>query len=786
MTSKSLFFKMMKENTKQRLWIVALITLSFFFAFPIQTALAINGYLGAENLDSRYEAAYALQLARENLAKHFRSWCAVDNGILMGVFIILAVVCGLSGFSYLHSRKKTDFYHSLPIRREMLFFVVLVNGFLYTAVPYLVCLLLSAVMLQVMSVEVLWGQLFVNFLIHMAFYFLLYVTAVTAAIMTGNIVISVLGTLVFFLWGPLVTGICESYFGIYFKTWYDNGKNMEWWLTHTSPASWYLSAAGSETPGRMALWAVAAGAVIMGISVFLYRKRPSEAAGRAMAFALSQPVIKFLLVVPFGLLGGQVFYATTHRDAWAVFGLVCGLLISGCVIEIIYHFDFKKMLAHKGQLLVSAAFTGAVFAFFRFDLGGFDSYLPSAGKVESAGIYCYSLEPNAINIYHVQPLFSSDTGWNLRWEYIREGDLAEKMHLSDTELVLEIASRGVADAAASRKVSLGGNWRLAYEYENANPEEQWGDVLVAYHLTSGKTVYRNYRMNLTSVADALDGVYDTEEYKETTYPILACVPEEIAGINYQEEGEFSHVALKTDEMKEKLLLTYQKELRELTAQTRRQENPVAALQFKTVKMQEIIDILRKQGGYYSDFNNYLYFPVYPSFTETISLLNQCGIGVGEILTGDTVEKIVLEYKGSSMEKMESGEEVTETSGLPEAISEEEWTYEDRRRHTVMITDKAQIREILASTWSASLNVSDSLNPIYRGVSVTAYVPVVSEEETDFGSEFSLDGENLEVGVDGKEYRSYRLKFDAAQVPEFVKEEFHLTEELMKVDSMKAY
>ena len=39
MTSKGLFFKYMRENTKQRLWSVALTALLCFFLFPVLTAL---------------------------------------------------------------------------------------------------------------------------------------------------------------------------------------------------------------------------------------------------------------------------------------------------------------------------------------------------------------------------------------------------------------------------------------------------------------------------------------------------------------------------------------------------------------------------------------------------------------------------------------------------------------------------------------------------------------------------------------------------------------------------
>ena len=127
----------------------------------------------------------------------------------------------------------------------------------------------------------------------------------------------------------------------------------------------------------MAVKGLLAAAVITVLAVVLYRKRPSEAAGRAMAFGISKPVIKTFIVVPSALLGSLMLQSMMRKDTWSLFGLVCGLLLSYCVIEIIYNFDFRKLFAHKRQLALCAILSAAALAFFRFDLSGYDSYLPS-------------------------------------------------------------------------------------------------------------------------------------------------------------------------------------------------------------------------------------------------------------------------------------------------------------------------------------------------------------------------------------------------------------------------
>lgn len=235
----------------------------------------------------------------------------------------------------------------------------------------------------------------IGYVQHMCFFTLVYMTVVLAVILTGNLIVGLLGTGVFFSWGPGVAAVISTYFSEYFMTFYDNGNFLLRWCERTSPVFWYGTATGSDHPTRMAVIALAVAALLFGLGMFLYRKRPSEAAGRAMAFKVSEPVIRFLLVVPITLFSGMIFRSILNDDIWTVFGLICGLLITSCLIEIIYHFDFKSLFAHKRQLAISAVAVAAIFLGFRLDVAGYDSYLPDADKVAYAGIYCDALDNNA-------------------------------------------------------------------------------------------------------------------------------------------------------------------------------------------------------------------------------------------------------------------------------------------------------------------------------------------------------------------------------------------------------
>ena len=738
MTSRSLFFKYMKENTKQRIWSLALALLLCFFAFPVTTALGISMAFRPEHLNSSLPAEHALAQAQKDFTRDMLRMYSMKSGGLAFMLTIAAVVLAVSGFAYLHSKKKTDFYHSLPIRREMLYAVTCLNGFLYMAVAYLGFLTIAAVMIRVKGVPFDWGSLYLASVEHLCFFALVYMTAILSMLLTGNLVVGLLGTGVLFSWGPVISMTISAYFSEYFTTFSGDDSFLLALSERTSPVAWYVEACMSSQPGRMALWALVAAAVLFVLGMILYRRRPSEAAGHAMAFKVTEPIIRFLIVVPSSLLLGAMFHSMMYEDGWTVFGLVCGLLLVSCIIEIIYHFDFKSLFAHKRQLLVSAVFVGVVFAIFRFDLFGYDRYLPATEKLASGGIYCDLLDPDATSEYHSTVEYTE--GWyGVTFDAMPSSTLADEMQISDDqglELLHTIAAQGVHDAAEARDRFLRGHGR---SYEVEEDDAAFHNVTIAWHLRNGRTVYRRYRVNVSGVKTALEAVYDLDAYKTAMYPVLSLTADDVAGINYKEEDECSHVKLSgadmkaadrtgdstglekkagssvtdaaddsiglsgsADSMKAALLAAYQAELKALTSETRAHEMPIAEIQFKTNENQALIQKLRDEGGNYTLFNHYYYYPIYPSFTKTIALLRACGVEVGGMVTPEKTASITLSYQGVSVSEEEMAPADTE-------LGQRQRKYlSDDRRAMLTVTDPEQIQEILAASASRTII---SLNPL---------------------------------------------------------------------------
>ena len=326
-------------------------------------------------------------------------------------------------------------------------------------------------------------------------------------------------------------------------------------------------------------------------------------------------------------------------------------------------------------------------------------------------------------------------GWyGVNFDAMPSSTLADQMQISDDqglELLHTIAAQGVHDAAQARDRFLQGGAR-SYDLEEG--DEAFHNVTIAWHLRNGRTVYRSYRVNVSGVRAALEAVYDLDAYKTAMYPVLSLTADDVAGINYKEEDECSHVKLSgadmagdstglekkagssatdaaddsiglsggADSMKAALLAAYQEELKALTSETRAHEMPITEIQFKTNEQQALIQKLRDEGGNYTLFNHYYYYPIYPSFTKTIALLRACGVEVGGMVTPEKTASITLSYQGVSVSEEEMAPADTE-------LGQRQRKYlSDDRRAMLTVTDPEQIREILAASASRSIV---SLNPL---------------------------------------------------------------------------
>lgn len=638
MTSKSLFFKLMKEDFKTRVWTLAISILIFFFSLIVATAMMISF-----NLYNSSTYNYS-----DDLAMNFMSYIGINNPFFGIIFIVLSLVMAMSGFSYLYSKKKVDLYHSLPVKREVLYFIKLINGILIVVIPFIICEIVASLLViaNTGKISVLiaaiwaiaeWTLLFI----------LSYFLTVFSIMLTGNMLIGILACGFFSFYFPLISLVLKGYQSTFFDTYYTSGFIIENVLPNMSSFMLMFNIFELKWLTRIII-VILASIVFLFINLFLYKKRASEAAGKSVSFNVIKLPIKSMMVIFMSILMYLLGYEVMNDSiGWGLFGLIVSGVITHCVMEIIYNQDFKKIFAKKIELLVLIIISIFIAAAFQFDIFGYDSYIPSASQIKSTAVISNLLESNSEQYYNKVEI--SDGYYNDSFvdvDYASdskiEADLIKKMDIQNKDAVLELARQGIE--AAKYDLELYGNF---------------DKVLISYKLKNGRTVGRVYYVDLDQSTSGLSSVYADESYKKSSYPILSENPENIVSVDFNGiMDNDTHIVFHDDELKKKFVETYKKELMNLDYETKLKSYPFASIRFNNDFME---GALRKYAGfnYTSDsttavnskwenvYANSLesvgFYPIYPEFKETLALLKEMDVEVIYKFPAEYVESIDVSY-----------------------------------------------------------------------------------------------------------------------------------------------
>ena len=638
MTSKSLFFKLMKEDFKTRVWTLAISILIFFFSLIVATAMMISF-----NLYNSSTYNYS-----DDLAMNFMSYIGINNPFFGIIFIVLSLVMAMSGFSYLYSKKKVDLYHSLPVKREVLYFIKLINGILIVVIPFIICEIVASLLVIANTgkisvlIAAIWAIAEWTLLFILSYFLTLF-----SIMLTGNMLIGILACGFFSFYFPLISLVLKGYQSSFFDTYYTSGFIIENVLPNMSSFMLMFNIFELKWLTRIIIVILASIAFLF-INLFLYKKRASEAAGKSVSFNVIKLPIKAMMVIFISILMYLLGYEVMNDSiGWGLFGLIVSGAITHCVMEIIYNQDFKKIFAKKIELLVLIIISIFIAAAFQFDIFGYDSYIPSASQIKSTAVISDLLESNSEQYYNKVEI--SDGYYDESFvdvDYASdskiEADQIKKMDIQNKDAVLELARQGIEAAK--------------YDLE---PQGDFDRVLISYKLKNGRTVGRVYYVDLDQSTSGLSSVYADESYKKSSYPILSENPENIVSVDFNGiMDNDTHIVFHDDELKKKFVETYKKELMNLDYETKLKSYPFASIRFNNDFME---GALRKYAGfnYTSDsttavnskwenvYANSLesvgFYPIYPEFKETLALLKEMDVEVIYKFPAEYVESIDVSY-----------------------------------------------------------------------------------------------------------------------------------------------
>lgn len=631
MTSKISFSKFVKENIRQRGWLMVLSFILLLLSETVYTMLLLEAALTENEFSSMAQQIGEL---RKLFPCMLNGSCSL---FLEALLFLIALLCAATGFSYLHSTEQTDFRHSFPLQRTQWFSISYTGGLVIFVVPYLAASLLTILAgarYGIMTPSIL-GKSCMAVLGGVLAFLLVYHTAILAMVLTGKMVTGVLAALALSVYGSMAGGVGYNLASYFFSTYSGQGNGLHEKISgFLSPFVVFSQLIGdtagydgsfgligmpyyarrflvySDTGSFPALLAftVVFLAVLWALSLFLYKKRPSEAAGNALAFPKTASVIKVLISIPtalyVGMLTGSLSGGSTK---WIILlSILSAILLCG-LIEFIYHMDLRRLLAGKYSSLISVAGVALILCVFRFDLFGFDSWLPEDEKLESM-----AMSINGLSDYFCYPDSMVYNSYGTPEPDFLNGD---EGRIYEFEPIYKLAEEGVENAK---------NGITVENYYRRDDSEQYVAATIRYCQKSGKSSDRNYALKKETVLSALESLCEDESYRKALFPVFYMDVDKAAAIRLNDIYKECVLLDLSKQQQEALFDAYEKDVLSVDIMELHNEFPVGEL---------LVDLPVEEQYNITVPNLYLY----ESYENTLSLLEEYGYTIRREIDPDDVE-----------------------------------------------------------------------------------------------------------------------------------------------------
>lgn len=592
MTSKISSFRLyktlVKDSLHRTLWAFVLALIGFLLTISLPIIIVLQNALSQQTLTAQNYASVLSQI---------QFVLGADNFAVKIVIILLAVVCGIALFRYLHVHQQADFYHSLPVSRQILFAVNFTTGIFAVVPAYLLAVLITGIITLTGGYGIQFFTLgaFCAGIMHLVFFLLIYAFATLCAIVCGNTIVSIL----LWLWTMFSACIALVMFqaleSMFYVTHVSGYSIISALSTRLSPVIQYfcmnssLANNGYQTIGfsqcsntnfltLIGIYCLAAVFIIC-LSLRLFVRRKSERAGASIAFGGIKAPLKFWCVAIIAIISGFFLQAMANNYLWFALGIVLGGALTHCLMEMIYALDFHAALRNWKSFLVFIALFGIALGGMHADILGYNQYVPKQDAVRAVSVDAWgdiTLSSNSVN---------NQTAINLQ------------------------TPENIAAA-----VKLG---ELGVSTLNSEQMQSNRSITVYYKLHSGRVVARTYA--ISAIIDGQDiskpylqQIMFSEEYIRAQNILFHVDPAKdtlsLTLYPAYDDNQFTHIENKAQI--QEIVRTLRTELLQLHPEDIAQQVPYMRLH---------VNILEQSGNteyFMSDL------PIYKNYTQTLALIAQ--------------------------------------------------------------------------------------------------------------------------------------------------------------------
>ena len=426
-----------------------------------------------------------------SLSEKMQVFQVISSTIIGFLTLIFAIIYTVQIFSYMHNKRKVDFYGSLPISRARLFLAKYGAAYLFSIIPMLVFMGIIAIA-SICTGTLLLPQvtnMYVNFIVGTLACISAYGFLSACCGTTFNTVIMFIAVCACY---PLSMVFVRAYIDAFFTGAYTQTFSKSFITNALNPISAYFG-------NNLIYWIIFSIACVA-FGTLLIMKRRSERAQTSFAYYIPCHIIKVIVSFLTGMFLGTMF-GSINVFGNGVGGFVFGFILASAPTFLIVHMIFYKGLKQIVRTIPIYAGLAVVVivgvALINLDVFGYNTYVPKSEDVKSAGI---------ILTQHYYPK-------DKNFSRVMSKSAEDFTSSSDIDSIVKIHNNIIN--SKSTKLKSVGKFKTVWGFMlyNAFDDLSYDDVYaITYKLNNGRKVNRFYSASMISLVNSMNTVYSDEYY----------------------------------------------------------------------------------------------------------------------------------------------------------------------------------------------------------------------------------------------------------------------------------
>lgn len=595
------------ELSKRRLWILATSILAYVCYFILGTILVLAR---ARRIYYLWYGGNMELSMEEFLQQTTAGWLGMGSAVAV-ITVIIAVLSGFAGFSFVYRTQSADFYFSQPLTRRRQFLNIYLNGAAVFAALYFVFTvigLLVAVGMRGVTAAVL-GEIALNWVRNLVLFAAVYNTTILAVLICKNQITAIFVTGIFLSADPLAMAGNNYMKSMYYATYY----NVDWMLGARlvdrprifSPIVnfvfgadvWDDNMTNSLAPYG-GVWkfdlAMLVFAVVIGGLVYLaFINRKAEDIGTGVVHPAIKNVLKLLVAIPVAMMGAvavDVMMENAYDDIH-VLSIVVLIFVAAIVCmatEMICAGRFRAAVRNAWYIAIATAGAILLFCVYKKDLTGYDRFIPEITEVEDCAMF---------KDYSFREVFEDDGKYLNSTKYY-----LTNMHLADVSTLTDIARVG---QETQRHNAIAGT-------DESVKRINGNDAVISYHMKNGRYIVRSVTIPEDFDPATMDRIVGSDEYRRVTFGVDRAVGQvkkwDAFGVMNYNVGYDSTMSKLSGDVFSEFGEAYKADLKKYDYSLASSEYPIGTVTYSS-------DNQNAYGKYF----NYM-FEVYDCYTNTLEFL----------------------------------------------------------------------------------------------------------------------------------------------------------------------